>query len=201
MDQRKSALARTMATVTILAGFASTAAADRVAAPPPDCPPGSAASFDGGGPHCRPLACASDADCEGTLRCAEASLCVLVEELRSYSQEVSTRESVTGTCASGAVCERGECQSRRWCVLGTPEPSEPSANPANGEQSANPATGEPSANPATGEPSANPAPGEPSNSTTAGTTASREDSSFCSAASSPTPPLWLAVLFLAYRRR
>lgn len=120
--------------IALLLLLCSTAAADALGYPD-DCTPGSRGEHWGhGGSYCAPHRCTSDADCaprfpgEQAGTCAEASLCIVDEEVASYgggprrSDQPTAppvprpRERVTGPCGGLQMCSEGSCEAGRYCL-------------------------------------------------------------------------------------
>jgi hypothetical protein len=98
------------------------AAADAVSPPPDDCPPGSiGSSGHTRGPHCEPLPCDDDDDCDpelgdrGFLRrgtvCEEVGLC----EIDEPSEDGEAYPVAISACDPG-TCHLGACVVARRCV-------------------------------------------------------------------------------------
>jgi MYXO-CTERM domain-containing protein len=137
--------------LTFAIALVSSASADRIQGPPHDCPRGTRGMADHLGPYCTPIACTSDADCEGPAVCGEVALCSEVVTGSAGRGDVErSRTEVFASCDGAATCERGECNRTRVCVsspAGEPSMNEPIEAPAMNEPEMNePAIGEPSTN-------------------------------------------------------
>jgi hypothetical protein len=96
--------------------------ADVVSPPPTDCPAGSEGNTCHGGPYCRPLICATDADCSDGKVCKDTSLCVstincagLLPPDADPSQFDTDKVDVA--CPNGNECTGGAtCKSLKVCV-------------------------------------------------------------------------------------
>lgn len=107
------------------------ALADAISSPPDDCAEGSEGIRCHGSPTCRPLACTTDAECGEGKACQERSLCIDRHCCGGRSCYTTTGQNdsafsdhVTATCANGAACAAGDCETRRVCVPAG-EPDEP----------------------------------------------------------------------------
>jgi MYXO-CTERM domain-containing protein len=120
------------------------ALADAISHPPDDCAEGSEGIRCHGSPTCRPVACTTDAECGEGKACEERSLCIDRHCCGGRScytttgqNEAAFSDHVTATCANGAACASGSCESRRVCVPAE-EPDEPAMNePAMNEPAMN----------------------------------------------------------------
>lgn len=142
------------------------AAADVVATPPEDCPPGAYGHSEHAGTWCRPSTCRTDRDCttEGLQRqriyradqsprvCREVDLCVIDEEyvlggLRPADAPATGRRQVVRAACRDGQCNGGtQCLSERRCVTvaraeasETPEDPPPEADEAEADERADPA--------------------------------------------------------------
>jgi MYXO-CTERM domain-containing protein len=107
-----------------IAWLASPAMADRIQGPPTDCPPGTRGESDHRGPYCTPIACTTDAECEGAT-CRDVMLCSAVTRGPAGRSEIETeRTEVYGTCEGGASCARGTCNRTRACAPGEAPPDD-----------------------------------------------------------------------------
>ncbi len=125
------------------------ALADKVPAPPADCPDGSTAATGHGGPYCRPKSCGATAPCKDGTVCQARALCVgeVVGGGRRRENVPPPRyPSVVTRCdkADGSACslpadaghrywgvKEGTCQTLTVCVaadLAAP-PSKSTAEP------------------------------------------------------------------------
>jgi len=101
--------------------LSSAAHADVVGGAPDSCPPGGEPSTCHAGPHCRFVACNSDADCTASRTCQVLSLCRdsvicagMVEpdaDLEQYRVQ-----TVTGRCDDGRSCSSGTCEQVSACA-------------------------------------------------------------------------------------
>lgn len=108
-----------------LAWLASPAMADRIQAPPTDCPAGSRGASSHLGAYCAPIVCVTDSDCEGAT-CRDVMLCTEVTRGRAGRSDIETeRTEVYGTCEGGATCARGTCNRTRACAPGEAPPDDP----------------------------------------------------------------------------
>lgn len=116
-----------------LLGAPTSSHADAVMPPPENCPDGSRGASGHGGPHCRPLDCASTADCrEGT--CEMAELCIEKMQQGGGWGEPFLVNAVVGTCPNNGPCYVGTCQVGRVCLsqtAGDPSSSDPGGQPVN----------------------------------------------------------------------
>ncbi|MDI1451750.1 MYXO-CTERM sorting domain-containing protein [Polyangium sp. 6x1] len=102
---------------------AAPASADVLSDPPTDCTEGSVGSLCHGPPHCAPLSCATDADCEGGGTCVEKQLCI--EQIGCSGGWVGdgappAETNVTSACdAAGACPMGGTCTPTKVCIGGT----------------------------------------------------------------------------------
>lgn len=97
----------------------SIAEADAVPPPPADCPAGSRGETCHGGPHCRPKPCDVDADCSSGETCQDLDLCLgQVDCAGGWDPDAGPHwvDTVEGSCANGAACSRGTCQTTEVCA-------------------------------------------------------------------------------------
>lgn len=100
--------------LAFVSSIAAPAAADVVSPPPAMCPAGSDPSTCHGGPHCTPLLCGTNADCNAGNVCKDVTYCVktincaglLPPDADPSMYEKDAVEGVcTGTCSGGAPCK------------------------------------------------------------------------------------------------
>lgn len=157
---------RTLCLALVLSVIPTVAFADRVPAPPDDCPRGSEGRTSHSGRWCAPTTCEADADCrtEGT-RCEELALCVEQESYvpggRTRDRTPRSRPVARGACLEDACPGAAECQTARRCVPAdepeaeaapeeTPTEAAPEEAPAEETAADDTASEEPAADPAEG---------------------------------------------------
>lgn len=179
----------------------SVAAADRIPAQPlpTNCPPGSVADIDHGGPHCGVTPCTSEDDCyEPNNACSPPlAVCVVTQEFRTYSRRAHPRAHATGTCGADDACAEGDCRRGRFCVA--PGSTAATVTPATMEASDEPPPEPTSAEEPTDEPASMSA--EPASATTMATQTDAVDEGGCAASGRPTGAAALVGLVLLRRRR
>ena len=201
---------------------AAPAAADRVSAPPSDCPRGAVPRTSHAGPTCEPSTCDSDEACAqvrlqpgtdvaGAVVCQpQVALCVREEHYLLNTYRVrnvpQTRNVADGPCIDGHCPRGGECITASRCVhADTERDTEREAEPETAEpETAEPETAEPeTAEPGTAE-TAEPETAEPRAGAPRGTAA--DGSGGCTVGRSGSRPcaaslLALCALASASRRR
>lgn len=107
--------------VVLFSSWSAFAAHADVVGPEPEaCPPGGQPATCHAGPHCRFMACESDADCQAPESCQALQLCrdsVICAGLVSPDEDLEQYrvQTVEGVCAPGSTCERGRCESVMAC--------------------------------------------------------------------------------------
>jgi hypothetical protein len=102
--------------------LAPVAFADVVSPEPASCPEGGNPSTCHGGPHCRPLGCMTDTDCQDGRVCQERSLCVGVVNCAGLlppdaDPSMYDVQTVEGTCSPDVPCDAGAtCTTLKVCV-------------------------------------------------------------------------------------
>jgi len=98
------------------------ARADVVFPPPATCPDGTEPGTCHGGPHCRPLICATNTDCQGGAVCMDRPFCVHTiscagklppdADPSMYDQQVAE-----AACPGNSACDAGAtCSTLKVCV-------------------------------------------------------------------------------------
>ena len=90
------------------------ARADVVEPPPEDCPPGTYADSNHGGPHCAAGYCPDAGACPEDMPCQPTDFCVEETYVVTMSGAF-TLEAVVGACPDGQTCDAGVCQRLDVC--------------------------------------------------------------------------------------
>lgn len=157
---------RTLCLALVLSVIPSVAFADRVPAPPDDCPRGSEGRTSHSGMWCAPTTCQTHGDCRTAgMRCEELALCVEQESYvpggRTRDRTPRSRPVARGACLDGACPGEAECQTAHRCVPADPPEPEAAPEPAPTEDAGEDAPAEATAanDTASEEPAAAPAEG------------------------------------------
>ncbi|MBI4703966.1 MAG: hypothetical protein HY744_22895 [Deltaproteobacteria bacterium] len=114
-----SSLAAAVVAVALLVA-PSQARADAVGPPPESCPAGARGETCHGGSYCAPASCSDGSPCQDGAQCRAAELCVDKIDCRSGWTPPDAgpqyAATVAGSCAGGAACAKGSCQSVKVCV-------------------------------------------------------------------------------------
>ncbi len=98
---------------------AGTARADAVSPPPEDCMAGTTGDTCHGGIFCRPRDCTDGSQCDFGEVCEDRELCVgQIDCTGGWDPEAGPfySDTVEGSCAGGAACTSGTCQTVKVCV-------------------------------------------------------------------------------------
>jgi hypothetical protein len=121
MVNMKRFLAVSVASLAI-STFTPVVLADVVGPEPASCPEGGQPSTCHGGPHCRPLSCTTDTDCQNGLVCRDRSFCAGIVNCAGLLPPDSDPsmydvQTVEGTCSAGDTCDAAAtCKTLKVCV-------------------------------------------------------------------------------------
>lgn len=102
-----------------MTGMAATAQADAVPMPPEDCMEGTTGDSCHGGIYCGPSNCTDGSQCDSGEVCEDRELCIgQIDCTGGWDPEAGPfySDTVEGSCAGGAACSSGTCQTLKVCV-------------------------------------------------------------------------------------